>query len=80
MAFAASGHNPATRDLTEVINAVAPKRFLRDPFGLVSGYRAYLVYTHLAAKSDAELKNLGLSRDMLARTAMQVVLDGRSAG
>ena len=80
MALAASSHSATAADLAALINAVAPKRFLRDPFGLVSGYRAYLVYTHLAAKSDSELAALGVGRDTLAQTAMKVVLDGRNAG
>lgn len=61
--------------LSQIVSAVAPMRFLRDPFGFVSGYRAYLVYTHLAAKSDDELAALGLTRTDLPRAAMTAVLD-----
>lgn len=66
-------------DFAALIEAIAPKRFIRDPFGLFSGYRAYLVYTHLAAKSDEELAALGLTRATLPRVAIQAVFDSRSA-
>jgi hypothetical protein len=67
--------NTPTNSLSDIISAVAPKRFLRDPFGFVSGYRAYLVYTHLNAKSEAELTVLNLNRSDLPRVAMSVVFD-----
>ena len=64
-------------DLSAFIEAVAPKRFLRDPLGILSGYRAYLVYTRLSAKSDAELGILGVDRASLPRLAMAVVFESR---
>jgi hypothetical protein len=67
--------NKPSASLSDIIAAVAPKRFLRDPFGFFSGYRAYLVYTHLSAKSDAELADLDLERTELPRVAMSAILD-----
>ena len=64
--------SPRLRDL---IDAIAPKRFLADPFGLASGYRTYLLYTYLSARTDAELADLGISdRTFLPRIAMSAVM------
>jgi hypothetical protein len=65
----------SSASLSDIITAVAPKRFLRDPLGFVSGYRAYLLYTHLSAKSDSELAELDLERAELPRVAMSAVLE-----
>lgn len=67
-------------DLLTLIEEVAPKRFSYDFLGLLSGYRAYQVYTHLRAMSDAELAALGVRRHDLARLAMETVFDGRRTG
>jgi hypothetical protein len=40
-----------------------------DPFGIVSGFRAYRIYSDLDAKSDAELARIGLDRTTIARAA-----------
>ena len=73
MHTAAAGRSP----LLAFIDAVAPKRFLRDPFGLLSGYRAYLVYTSLSAKSDRELTALGISRTDLPRIAVETIFESQ---
>lgn len=74
MNTAVSGRAP---DLTALIDAVAPQRFPRDPLGILSGYRAYLVHASLSVKSDAELAALGVRRKDLPRLAMEVVFEGR---
>lgn len=66
-------------DLRAIVDAVAPKHFMRDPFGLVSGYRTYLVYSYLDGRSDAELSEMGLSRRDLPRAAMESVFEGRKS-
>lgn len=58
-------------DLRRIAEALAPGAFRFDPFGVVSGYKAYLIYTGLAAKSDPELAALGLTRSDLPRVALQ---------
>jgi len=68
---------PRGVDLRALVNAIAPKRFMRDPFGLFSGYRAYLVHTDLSAKSDDELQALGLARKDVPRVAMEAVFEER---
>jgi hypothetical protein len=74
MNTAVAGRSP---DLTALIDAVAPRRFPRDPLGILGGYRAYLVYTSLSAKGDDELAAHGVSRKDVPRLAMEVVFEGR---
>lgn len=57
-------------DLQSLVESIAPRKIRFDPLGLVSGYKAYLVYSGLAAKSDAELDALGLTRADLPRVAL----------
>ncbi|MGR3495970.1 hypothetical protein [Citreimonas sp.] len=64
-------------DFRGLVDAIAPKRFVRDPFGLFSGFRAYRVHAHLSGKSDAELEQIGLTRADLPRVAMEAVFDQR---
>lgn len=66
-----------TSALADLIGRIAPLKALRDPLGLLSGYRAYLIYTHLSARSDEELVALGLNRSELPGLAMQAAQDGR---
>ncbi|NIL96743.1 MAG: hypothetical protein GTO62_06280, partial [Planctomycetales bacterium] len=54
-----------------IAEALAPRAFRFDPFGLVSGYRAYLIYTGLAAKSNSELAKLGITRRDIPRIAAE---------
>ncbi|POF34508.1 hypothetical protein [Roseibium marinum] len=65
--------------LQDVIKSITPKRPNFDPLGLVSGYRAYLLYTHLSAKSDNELALMGVTRAELPSVAMDAVFKGREA-
>lgn len=59
--------------LDEIIKNVAPKNFLRDPLGFFSGYRAYLVFSHLNGMTDESLAMLNLKRqDIPAIAANQV--------
>ena len=58
-------------DLARIAEALAPGSFRIDPLGMVSGYKAYLIYTGLAAKNDAELAVLGLDRKDLPLVAMK---------
>ena len=62
---------PQGIDFGAIASTFAPGAFRRDPFGLVSGYKAYLIFTGLDSKSDAELGQMGLTRSDLSRTAMQ---------
>ncbi|APX89487.1 hypothetical protein BV394_06955 [Brevirhabdus pacifica] len=64
--------------VTDLINRIAPRKFRRDPLGLVSGYRAYLVYSHLSSLSDWELAELGLRRADLPRIAGDVIFQARN--
>lgn len=57
-------------DLQSIAQALAPGKIRFDPLGMISGYKAYLIYTGLAAKSDQELEKLGLTRAELPKTAM----------
>lgn len=52
-----------------------PIRF--DPLGIVSGLRAYRIYTYLSARSDSELAQMGLKREEIVRTAMDTALEAR---
>lgn len=61
----------APRDLKALASAFDLGRYGFDPLGLVSGYKAYLLYTGLAAKSDADLACMGLTREELPRAAME---------
>ena len=63
-------HKPAF-DLRELAKTTAPRRGRFDPFGLVTGYRAYRIYEELAWKTDAELAELGLAREELPQVAME---------
>lgn len=60
-------------DLRSIAEAIAPKRTKFDLFGLVSGYKAYLVYSALEAKSDEELDRIGLERKDIARAAFEAI-------
>lgn len=65
--------------LQDIIAAIAPKRSGFDPLGLVSGYRAYLVFTHLNAKTDSELAAIGLKRADIAKVAIGTISRSRAA-
>ncbi len=71
---ASTSHKPLTPSLSEIANAIAPKGGLKDFFGLLSGLRAYRVYTALESRSDPELRAMGLTRADLPRVAMQTML------
>lgn len=60
--------------LDDILDVIRSVRFSRDPFGLVSGFRSYQLYTSLNAKSDFELAELNLSRSDLARVAVETAL------
>ncbi len=49
----------------------APIRF--DPFGIVTGYKAFQIYTGLEAKSDRDLAAMGIARRDLPQVAMKAV-------
>ncbi|MBD3677917.1 MAG: hypothetical protein HUJ27_05870 [Rhodobacteraceae bacterium] len=68
-------YSAPTANLQDLIAAIAPKRGTFDLLGLVSGYRAYAIFTELNAKSDAELAALGLKRQDVARVAMNEAFD-----
>lgn len=71
--------NVPSVDISRLADAIAPKRSRSDFFGLVPGYRAYLIYTHLEAKSDPELARLGLNRRDLPRIALEAAFDLKDA-
>lgn len=62
---------PYSIDIRSIADAFAPGAIRFDPLGIVSGYKAYMIYTGLAAKSDAELADLGMKRTDIPRVAMQ---------
>lgn len=68
-----------TRALSDLIGRIAPPKALRNTLGLVTGYRAYLIYTHLSAKSDGELVALGVTRAELPGLAMQAAQEANRA-
>jgi uncharacterized protein YjiS (DUF1127 family) len=45
--------------------------------GLAEGYRAYLTYTRLEAKSDRSLADMGMTRSDIARVAASGILNAR---
>jgi len=57
-------------DLRALGCAVAPGSFRFDPWGLVTGYKSYVIYSDLQGRSDAELAELGLTRAELPRAAV----------
>ena len=65
--------------LRAITGSVGPKGGMKDLFGLLSGYRAYRVYSALESRSDAELRAMGLSRRDLPRVAMDTILQNDSA-
>ena len=65
-------------DIGQIADAIAPKKFRTDPFGLFSGYRAYLVYTRLDAMADHELAAIGLDRRDIPQVAFDAAF-GKSA-
>lgn len=56
--------------LKSLATTFSPKGGRFDPFGLVTGMRAYQIFSDLDAKGDAELATLGLVRSDLPRAAM----------
>lgn len=66
-------------DPRRIAEALAPGTFRFDPLGIVSGYKAYLIYTGLAAKSDKELAAMRLDRRDLPRVAMDAANGLRAA-
>ncbi|NNF24895.1 MAG: DUF1127 domain-containing protein [Rhodobacteraceae bacterium] len=64
---------PYSIDFRSIADSLAPGAIRFDPLGIVSGYKAYMIYTGLAAKSDAELADIGLKRTDISRVAMQAV-------
>lgn len=72
MDIAYTQQNPT---LNEILLKIAPARFKFDPLGLVSGYRAFLIWMHFNAMDDNELAALGLKRSDIARLASRSILD-----
>ena len=70
---------PPVISLPSLADLIAPRRFIADPFGLVSGYRAYLVYTFLSNRTDAELHRLGLERRDISRATTEAVFNRKPA-
>jgi len=68
MSFAAT--LPSGINLGAIVKAIAPAPIRFDPFGIMSGYKAYDIYSSLDAKSDAELAAMGLDRAALPAVAM----------
>ncbi len=72
-------HATATRDVFDILEQVAPRRVWRDPFGLLSGYRAYQIAGYFYGMSDEKLKSYGLTRGDIPKVAMQAIFDARDA-
>jgi hypothetical protein len=77
MSFAANA--PRGIDLRDLATAIAPGEIRFDPLGLVTGYKAYTIYSALAAKSDAELTAMGVTRADLPGLAMAAAQDVKAA-
>ncbi len=77
MSFTATA--PTGIDLRALANDFAPGTIQFDLFGFVSGYKAYLIYTALAAKSDADLANMGFDRTDLPAVAMASARQARES-
>lgn len=75
---AATAQNPGL-DLGKLAETLAPGSFRFDPFGLVSGYKTYQIFTALSAKSDAELADLGITRTDLPAMAIKAADNLRAA-
>jgi hypothetical protein len=73
----ATTFTPQPSDLCERVAEFfcTPIRF--DPLGIVSGFRAYRIYSYLAGKSDAELARMGMEREKIVRVAMDTALGAR---
>ena len=71
--------NAPARSLREIAESVAPKGQLKDFFGLLTGLRAYRVYTALESRSEPELRKMGLTRADLPRVAMETILSADEA-
>ena len=68
---------PQGINLRAIAEAIIPGQINFDPLGLVSGYKAYQIFTALDAKSDAQLSALGLKRVDLPRVAIGAVNEVR---
>lgn len=62
-------------DLPAIASANGFGRIRASWQGLVSGYKAYQIYSAFDAKSDAELNVLGLDRTELPRVAMKTIAE-----
>lgn len=71
MTAAVQFYRPALREIARRL--APPARKARDPLGLMSGWRAYIVYKELDRKSDDQLRRLGLSRADIARVAFEAI-------
>ena len=60
-------------DFRAIAESIVSTRFNFDPLGLVSGYKSYLIYSDLSAKSDEELAEMGLTRQDIPRVAIEAV-------
>lgn len=69
--MAVATFDTAQFDFGTVARTFAPGSFTFDPFGLVSGYKAYLIYTGLSARSDSELADMGIERTDVPRVAFE---------
>lgn len=58
-------------DVRAIADRFAPGTVRFDPLGIVSGFKAYLIYSALSAKSDLELEAMGLRREDLGKTAVE---------
>jgi len=70
--LAATLANPAI-SFRDIADTIAPNGRRFDPLGLVSGYKSYLVYSALAAKSDTDLAAMGLARADVPRVALEAI-------
>ncbi|WP_212524359.1 hypothetical protein [Actibacterium sp. MT2.3-13A] len=64
--------------LLEIIRDVAPRNFSRDFFGLLTGFRAFRIYSFLTEMSDAQLASLGLDRTNIARAAFDLAASDKA--
>lgn len=72
-------YEPIPLSVRDIVNKIAPERFTRDPLGIFSGYRAFLVYVHFNGMDDRQLASIGVKRQDIPRIASRVIFDARES-
>ena len=65
-------NQPVVPELRQIAHSALKGTFSGDFLGLMTGFRAYRIYTLLNELSDRELKSLNLSRQDIPRAAFDL--------